>query len=181
MTVDQMSGAGESRVTSRSDMLLDGLFTGMIGALAVAVWFLILDVAAGRPLYTPALLGAWLMHGAAAGDTAITVAPLEVAAYSAFHFVAFMAVGIVFSWLMTLFDRFPIMFFVLLVLFISLMLGFFGLDLVLGAELTGRLHPWTIVIANLLAAIGMSLYQWKRHPGALKRVEHLWEDEDEQR
>lgn len=181
MTVNQLSGTGRARVTSRSDMLLDGLLTGMIGALAVAVWFLILDLAAGRPLYTPALLGSWLLHGAAAGNAAITVAPLEVAAYTAFHLVVFVAVGIAFSWLMTLFERFPIMFFVLLVLFVSLMLGFFALDIVLGAELTGKLHAWTIVIANLLAAGGMALYQWKRHPGALGRVERLWEDEDEKR
>ena len=181
MTVDQLSAASDSRTFSRSDMLLDGLFTGMIGALAVAVWFLILDVAAGRPLYTPALLGAWLLHGAQAGATAVEVAPLEIAAYSAFHFVAFISVGIVFSWMMTLFEKFPIMFFVLLVLFVSLMAGFFGLDVVLGAQLAGKLQAWTIVIANLLAAIGMSLYQWKRHPRVLQRVDRLWQDEDDAR
>jgi hypothetical protein len=69
------------------------------------------------------------------------------------------------------------MFFVLLVLFVSLMVGFFALDVALGAELTGRLQAWTVVVGNLLAAAGMSLYQWKRHPGALKRVDELWEDE----
>jgi hypothetical protein len=181
MTVDQISGASDHRSASRSDMLLDGLFTGMIGALAVAVWFLILDVAAGRPLYTPALLGAWLLHGSQAGTTPVAVAPLEIAAYTAFHFVAFTTVGIVFSWMMTLFERFPIMFFVLLVLFVSLMVGFFGLDIVLGAQLTGKLQAWTIVVANLLAALGMALYQWKRHPRALQRVERLWQDEDDAR
>jgi hypothetical protein len=177
MTVDQLSGATRARPSSRSDMLLDGLFTGMIGALAVAVWFLILDVAAGRPLFTPALLGSWLLHGASAGAAPVAIAPLEVAAYSAFHFVAFIAVGIAFSYLMTVFEKFPIMFFVLLVLFVSLMVGFFALDVALGAELTGRLQAWTVVVGNLLAAAGMSLYQWKRHPGALKRVDELWEDE----
>jgi hypothetical protein len=179
MTADPLAGANAAKATSRSDMLLEGLFTGMIGALAVALWFLILDLAAGRPLHTPALLGAWLMHGAAAGAEPVVVAPLEVAAYTAFHFVAFIVVGIAFSWMMTLFDRFPIMFFVLLVLFVSLMVGFFALDVALGAQLTGRLQAWTIVVANLLAAAGMALYQWKRHPRALARIERLWEDEDD--
>jgi len=181
MTVDQISAASGSRTSSRGDMLLDGLFTGMIGALAVAVWFLILDVAAGRPLYTPALLGAWLLHGARAGAAAVAIAPLEIAAYTAFHFVAFIAVGIAFSWLMTLFERFPIMFFVLLVLFVSLMVGFFGLDVALGAQLMGKLQAWTIVVANLLASAGMALYQWKQHPRVLKRVERLWQDEEDAR
>lgn len=177
MSVEQISGRSQSRLSSTSDMLLDGLFTGIIGGLAVALWFLVLDLAAGRPLYTPALLGSVLLHGAGALEGPIAIAPLEVAAYTGFHTVAFTVVGVAFSYLMTLFDRFPIMFFVLLVLFLCLMVGFFALDVALGAQLTGKLQAWTVVVANLLAAAGMAFYQWKRHPRALARVEKLWEDE----
>lgn len=169
--------AGQAPQTSSiSDTLLDGLFTGMIGALAVAIWFLILDVAAGRPLYTPALLGTVLLGG---GNGPVSVAALPVAAYTAFHFVSFVGVGIVFSYLMNLFEKFPIMFFVLLVAFLSLSVGFFVLDIALGAQLTGKLSAWSVVVANLLAAAGMVFYQWKRHPRALKNVDRLWEDEHE--
>jgi uncharacterized membrane protein len=91
--------------------------------------------------------------------------------------VVFIAVGLVLSYLMTLFERFPIMFFVLLVLFLCLQVGFFFLDLALGAQLLGRLHAWTVVAANLLAAGTMALYQWKRHPSVLRGVERLWQDE----
>jgi hypothetical protein len=181
MTVDQISGRSQSRPSSTGDMLLDGLFTGMIGALAVAAWFLVLDLTAGRPLYTPALLGSVLLHGTGALAGPVTIAPLEVAAYTAFHAVAFTVVGITFSYLMTLFERFPIMFFVLLVLFLCLMVGFFAYDAALGARLTGQLQAWTVVVANLLASAGMAFYQWKRHPRALARVEKLWEDEDDRR
>ena len=177
MTADQVSESTVPRSSSVTDILLDGLFTGMIGALAVALWFLVLDVAAGRPLYTPALLGDVLLHGSQSASRAVVVAPLQVAAYTAVHFVAFIAVGIVFSYLMTLFERFPIMFFVLLVLFLCLMVGFFAMDLALGAQLLGRLRPWTVAVANLLAALGMALYQWRRHPSVLKGVEQLWRDE----
>src|SRR5689334_5753322 len=90
---------------SFADIALDGLFAGMIGALAVAIWFLVLDILAGRPLYTPALLGTVLLHGGKAAAAGITVAPLEVAAYTAFHFVMFMAVGWGLSYLMTLFEK----------------------------------------------------------------------------
>jgi hypothetical protein len=181
MTVDHVSRRGEPRTFSRSDMLLDGLFTGVIGAVAVAIWFLVLDLIRGQPLFTPALLGSVLLHGSGALSGPITVAPLEVATYTAFHALAFMVVGVVFSWLMTMFERFPIVFFVLLVLFLSLMVGFFALDAALGARLTGQLQAWTIVVANLLAAACMALYQWKRHPSALGRIERLWEDEDDRR
>ena len=174
MTVDRMSRPMGARTTT-SDIVLDGLFTGMIGALAVALWFLVLDMIAGRPLYTPALLGTFLLHGGEAARQP-TIAPLEIAAYTAFHFVAFILVGLVLSWMMTIFERFPIMFFVILVLFVCLQLAFFGLNVALGAQLMGQLSAWSVVVANILAATSMALYQWKRHPGVLKSVEKLWED-----
>ncbi len=177
MSVDQVSKTGAPRKEGTAEMLLDGLFTGMIGALAVALWFLVLDLAAGRPLYTPALLGAVLLHGSVGASQQVVVAPLEVAAYTAFHFLVFIAFGLVLSYLMTLFERFPIMFFVLLVLFVSLQVGFLGLDAALGASLLGKLRTWAVVIANLLAAAGMVLYQWRRHPSVVKGIERLWEHE----
>jgi len=177
MTVDRGFTPAVARPGTTSDILLDGLFTGMIGALVVALWFFVLDLAAGRPLFTPALLGTFLMHGGEAARQT-TVAPLEIAAYTAFHFVAFLLVGLAFSWMMTLFERFPIMFFVILVLFVCLQLAFFGLNVVLGAQLMGELRWWTVVVANVLAAAGMTLYQWKRHPGVLKSVEKLWHDSE---
>jgi hypothetical protein len=176
MTVDRLSSPRAARAGTTRDIVLDGLFTGMIGALAVAVWFLILDLIAGRPLHTPALLGTILLHGSEAAREA-TVAPLEIAAYTAFHLVVFVLVGLALSWMMTLFERFPIMFFVILVLFLCLQLAFFGLNVALGARLVGQLRAWTVVVANLLAATGMVLYQWKRHPGVLQSVEKLWEDQ----
>jgi hypothetical protein len=115
MTTDRISPPAAPRTGSTADTLLDGLFTGMIGAITVAIWFLILDVAAGHPLYTPALLGQVLMHGPNAPATEIVIAPIPVAAYTAFHFVAFLIAGVAFAYLMNVFERFPIIFFVLLV------------------------------------------------------------------
>lgn len=177
MMAGGLSETSVSKPSSATDILLDGLFTGMIGALGVALWFLVLDIAAGRPLYTPALLGDVLLNGSQSAAREVTIAPLQVAAYSAFHFVAFIAVGIVLSYMMTLFDRFPIMFFVLLVLFLFLQVGFFFMDLALGAQLLGRLQPWTVLVANFIAAAGMAFYQWKRHPSAIRGIERLWQEE----
>jgi hypothetical protein len=177
MTVDRATPKLSPRAPSLMDTLLDGLFTGMIGALAVALWFLILDAAAGRPLYTPALLGGVLLHGSSSVAEQVSIAPTEIAAFTAFHFMAFIAIGIVLSWMMNLFERFPIMFFVLLVLFLTLQIGFFAFDVALGAQLMGRLQPWTVVTANVLAAAAMVLYQWKRHPGVIRGIERLWEHE----
>jgi hypothetical protein len=179
MTVDQASKSDAPAESRPSDVMLDGLFTGMIGALAVAVWFLILDLVAGRPLYTPALLGTVLLHGGVAASQGIVVQPLEIAAYTAFHFVVFVAFGLAVSYLMTLFEKFPIMFFVLLVLALCLQVGFFVLNIALGTELTGMLRPWTVIVANVLAAAGMAFYQWKRHPSVVKNIDRLWEEEED--
>ena len=175
MTQTTLSSAA-SRPSSVADTLLDGLFTGMIGALIVALWFLVLDAAGGHPLRTPALLGAILLGPRTAAPAADPVTALPVAAYTAFHFLAFAAVGITFAYLMNLFERFPIVFFVLLVLFVCLQTGVFALDAALGTRMIGRLSPWSVVVANLMASAGMALYQWKRHPSALQRIETLWAD-----
>jgi len=175
MTVQEASSTPQSRA-SAGDIVLDGLFTGMIGAIAVVLWFLIVDLAAGRPLFTPALLGTVLLHGGAAAAQGVTVQPLEVAAYTAFHFVVFILFGIAFSYMMSLFEQFPIVGFVLLVLFLCLMLGFFAVDVTLGAQLTGQLHWWNIAVANLLSSAGMAIYQWKRHPGIKPALDHMWDE-----
>jgi hypothetical protein len=166
-----------TRRMNLSDILLDGLFAGAIGAISVALWFLLLDALAGRPFFTPALLGTVLLHGGAAAGQGVTVTPLPVAAYTAFHFLAFLVAGTGFSWLMTLFERFPIVGFVLLVVFVCLQLGFFALNVALGAELVGQLRAWTVIVANLLAAGSMSLYLWKRHPQIRESLAHAWDQE----
>ena len=177
MTTDAPSSTASPRQTTGLDILLDGLFTGMIGALAVALWFLVLDAIAGHPLRTPALLGAILLgHGAPTSEI-VALEPVPIAAYTAFHFVAFTLVGVTFAWLMTLFERAPIVFFVLLVLFVCLQVGIFALDALLGSRMIGRLQPWSVVVANLLAAGGMALYQWRRHPSVIGKIETLWQDE----
>jgi hypothetical protein len=177
MTVEPLSSKHPATVSSPSDVVLDGLFTGMLGAIAVALWFLLLDSVAGRPFYTPALLGGVLLHGGSSASQPVAIVPLAIAAYTAFHFVTFIAFGVLISFLMTLFERFPIMFFVLLVTFLSLQVAFFGLEVALGAALIGKLQPWTVVIANVLAATAMAFYQWRRHPSVVRGIERLWAEE----
>ena len=180
MTIEERGLASGIRRMSAGEIVMDGLFTGMLGALTVALWFLILDVAQGRPLATPALLGTVLLHGppSAVAAAAAAPAPLAVAAYTAFHFVAFVAVGLLFSWLMNLLERFPVVFFVIVVLFACLQVGFVGLSLMLHLEAPDRLPVWSVAVANLLAAAAMALYQARRHPLAWRGVNALWEHTD---
>src|SRR6266481_4682276 len=45
----------------RERILYEGMLVGLAGAIAVAVWFFVYDVAEGTPFRTPALLGAALL------------------------------------------------------------------------------------------------------------------------
>ena len=44
-------------------ILREGVVGGLIGAAVVALWFLLFDLARGKPLLTPALLGAAVFYG----------------------------------------------------------------------------------------------------------------------
>jgi hypothetical protein len=50
------------RLQSRS-ILPEGVTVGLIGAGSVGVWFLLVDLIAGRPFFTPAILGSAVFSG----------------------------------------------------------------------------------------------------------------------
>ena len=163
------------RPASLARVVEDGVFAGMIGALLVALWFLALDAFAGHPLFTPSLLGAVLLHGVDPTQYS-AVEPQNVAIYTALHFVAFILLGTLASYLFTLLDRYPVMGIVLIFLMVFFEVGFFALDLALGGHLMGRLHAWAVAVANLLAGVGMAGYLWWRHPTAVRMLQRVWED-----
>jgi hypothetical protein len=159
-------------------ILEDGFFAGMLGASLVALWYLVLDMLAGRPFFTPALLGSVLFRGVsdAAG---VVVQPSIVAWYTALHFVTFLVIGIVASWLATQFERFPAVGIAIMFLFVLFESFFFFFALAIGKNLLGTLGLWTIAVANLLAAAGMAGYLWYRHPQAIRNLRKVWDEEEQ--
>src|SRR5580704_9228229 len=83
----------------------EGVTAGLLGAAGVALWFFVVDMAAGQPLHTPALLGRALLsvlgHGINNPDL------FNAAAYTVFHVVAFVGVGIIASQLVEASRRMP--------------------------------------------------------------------------
>src|SRR5437773_9992461 len=73
-------------------ILREGFIAGLIGAGAVALWFLIVDTIAGRPFFTPAMLGSavfWGVH-----DPALVVIEyFRIIGYTMIHVIAFLIVG----------------------------------------------------------------------------------------
>lgn len=69
-----------------------GILAGAMGALALAVWFLIIDLLEGEPFRTPAFLASALGLGE------IQLGALSVVVYTIVHFAAFALVGVVAAW-----------------------------------------------------------------------------------
>ena len=51
----------------------EGMIAGALGALTIALWFLLVDTVAGRPLWTPTVLGTALFRGGAGLGTPETL------------------------------------------------------------------------------------------------------------
>jgi hypothetical protein len=144
-------------------IMAEGTDVGIIGGLAVALWFLVLDTIAGYPFQTPSLLGQVVLFGDARPDTSHPVFG-AILVYTAFHFAVFALVGMGLVALVHWAERDSVVRYALLPVFLVFEVMFYGLLEVL-SERTNELFPfWAVVTANTLAALCMGVYLWIRHP-----------------
>jgi hypothetical protein len=141
----------------------DGIIAGVLGAATVAMWFFIVDIVTGRPLFTPMVLGTALFRSGAGVETLAKV-PISVTAVVMFtivHGVVFVVIGLVTSVLLAAAERHPRIVVAILLLFV-LEFGF-NVAAILVAEPVLRVLTWpSILAANLLAAAVMMGYFWLR-------------------
>jgi hypothetical protein len=150
-------------------MFTRGIVTGLWGAAAVAVWFLLLDVVLRRPLYTPAALGSAFLLGASQGGE-VTVNVGVIAAYTVAHTAAFIVAGIILVAVAELVERTP-QFLCLATMFCILLEALVVAALALGAEwVLGALGLWSVVVGNVLAVCAMGWYIWRTHPVLRRRL-----------
>jgi hypothetical protein len=141
----------------------DGVVAGIIGATAVAVWFLIVDSVAGHPLYTPRVLGTALFSvlGPLGGEGPA----VHIVAYTIFHYAAFILVGVIASVVVRWAEREPAVLAGLLILFVAFELGFYGFTALLADWLPiGALAWYQVAAGNLIAATLMGVYLWRANP-----------------
>jgi hypothetical protein len=143
----------------------EGMIAGVIGAATVALWFLVLDSAAGHPLYTPTVLGTAIFRRAAlASPETLSVSLEMVGMFTWIHVLIFAALGGIASRLLATVEENPAWGFGLLLLFVVFEFGFVAAAALLASPIL-RVIPWPSVLgANLLAAAAMSAYFWRRHP-----------------
>jgi hypothetical protein len=140
-----------------------GLVTGLIGAAAVAAWFLVLDVARGQPFFTPAALGAALLLGATSqADVQVSV-PI-VAAYTTLHLAAFAGIGIAIEWAAERIERAPAVLRAAVLAFVLLEALFIGVVGALSQWVLGALGYWAVAVGNVLALASMGMWVLAMHP-----------------
>jgi hypothetical protein len=144
----------------------EGIVAGLLGGLAVALWFLVVDVAQGRPLYTPSILGTALFGRGAWPASLESMPPsLEMAAmFTWVHLLAFAVIGVVVSKLIAMIEAHPSLGFGFVLLFVLLEAGFTAAVMIVAAPVLRALTWPAILVANLLAAAVMAGYFWLRHP-----------------
>lgn len=141
----------------------EGALIGLIGGVAVALWYLILDSIAGEPFRTLDALGRILL----AGDRAPAMTRLHPGAilgYAALHFAMFVVIGIVLTGLVHLVIRERVL---RMGLWLAFVLAFAWLvfHAYLLTPLSGYRAPWgTIVGGAVIGVAAMALTVWRTHP-----------------
>lgn len=163
-------------VLAEHQTIREGLIAGLIGALAVAAWFLVIDVVRGQLLFTPAALGSALFTGAR-GVNEVEITAATVIGYTILHFTAFIAAGCLASALATAAEREPPVLLGAALLFFVLETLFLGLLAIMASWLLDALNWWSVVAANVIAAVTMGLYLWHEHPLLREELNHDIEEE----
>jgi hypothetical protein len=159
-------------MSDRHSVVREGVVAGLIGATAVAVWFLILNAVAGRDLlYTPTTLGRGLFS--VLGPIGTESDLVHMVAYTAFHYVAFVLVGLLVAFVVHRAENHPVILALFLLAFVILEVGFYGLTAILADDaVLGEMAWYQIGLANLIAALLMGAYIWRRHPALGREFDH---------
>jgi hypothetical protein len=151
----------------------DGLIAGLIGYVAIAAFFMVVNGLQGRsPFYTAALLGAALFSGLR-DAASLSVEPGSVIAYNGLHIVVFVTIGLISARLALAVEENPRAFYP------TFFLGLFGFIFLTGMifafalYLGSPLSFWSIGGAMLLSVTGMLTYLLGVNPLLRAEIMHL--------
>lgn len=157
---------------SRERVLLEGLWTGLLGYGTVALSVGLVDALLGRSFFhTAALLGGALFGGASGPGGEVLVTPDAVFAYNGVHLVAFLLIGLLVAWVVFQVELHPVFwyagFFVLLGAFF---LSFVVISAIGGGRGGEGVRWWSVLGPNVLAAAAMGAYLHRAHPRLWREV-----------
>src|SRR6185312_9444471 len=152
-------------------VLHDGVIAGVIGASTVAVWFFIVDLIAGHPLFTPDTLGRALFS--VTGPVALHQSATFIAAYTIFHYAAFIVAGIMASSVIDWAGQEPSMVLFAVLIFVAFEIGFYAFVAILQHSTPlGALAWYQVLIGNVIAAVAMCWYIYRARPVLKEQFAH---------
>jgi hypothetical protein len=151
--------------SNRVRLTAEGITAGLIGGATIAVWFLILDLLRGHPLYTPSLLGTAIFRTSAAlSPGGLTVSPAMVLLFTLLHGLIFIAIGEIAAALVRLAEKNANYGFGIILLLVIFLSGFLFVSMLFAADVLHALSWQAVLAGNLLAVGAMGLYFRRRHP-----------------
>lgn len=133
--------------------LTRGAIAGVIGAVTIALFFLIYDLIRGTPLNTFALIA----NAGSARDTN-DLSLLAIAVFTVIHFALFIAVGIAITWLIGRFYIRPHLLLGAVFGFLLFDLLFYAGSVVTGVNVVREIGWPAVLAANMIAGIAMFAY-----------------------
>ncbi len=144
-------------------VLYEGILVGVVGAVAVATWLFLVDLATGRPLHTAAAFGSSILLGArSASEISFNLG--VILAYSVLHVTAFVVVGVAFAWVARRAHQARKFWTQAVVMLLLLELMFFGTVPMVSGWVIEDVGLWVLVVANAMAIISMGVWLWHKHP-----------------
>jgi len=141
----------------------EGILTGLVGGLVVAVWYVLHDVGQGQLGHTPNVLGQVFIQRDTM-PTVQTVSTQAVLDYSLLHFASFFILGIALTWLAHLASRNPTLRMGVWLGLVIAFVFFLGLMFMLYTA-TDQRFPWLATLVGGALGIGsMTWVLWRRHP-----------------
>lgn len=156
----------DSQTAESSRLYQEGIVAGIIGAVTIAIWFLILDTINGQPLYTPTVLGTALFRRGEglASPESLPVSLEMILMYTWVHGLIFCVIGGLASRLLALAEKNLHVGFGILLFFVVFEFGFVVAAFVFAEPVLHALAWPAVLLGNLLAAAAMAGYFWRRHP-----------------
>ena len=147
----------------KHSIVRDGVVAGILGATAVALWFLGVDLMYGHALATPAGLGRGVLRFF--GPPGPEGEMMFVIVYTIFHYAAFIGAGLLVSVIVYWAQSSPTVLAGAMMLFVAFEIGFYGLSSALSeSPFLGTLGWAQVATGNLIAAVVMGTYMWRTHP-----------------
>lgn len=150
-------------------ILQDGAIGGFIAYGLISVYFALLNLLAGK--------SAWSTLEALSTGLFAGTNPGQMIAFNGVHLTVFILLGIIAAFMIQEVELHPAFWYV--VFFTSIvgfMLGYVLLSLVAAA--LADLSPVTVAIGNVLAAVGMGIFLFWRHPQMSRAVREELEREE---